>query len=91
MPNYDYHCNACGQSFDQQQKIEARKEPETKPCPLCGAREVKFGIQKASPVGDRLFGKPPTEFMKNVIGRINSSVPGSNIGETSRYQIPKEV
>lgn len=34
--------------------------------------------------------KPPSDFMKNVIGRIANSVPGNRLKETSKFQTPRE-
>ena len=41
MPNYEYECKKCMGRFESFQRMADNKLPETQPCPLCGALEVK--------------------------------------------------
>ena len=41
MPNYEYECKKCLGRFESFQRMADNKLPETLPCPLCGALEVK--------------------------------------------------
>jgi putative FmdB family regulatory protein len=38
MPTYEYQCKACGNTWEQDQKI---KEPPVKDCPKCGEPKAK--------------------------------------------------
>ena len=55
MPTYDYHCEKCGHTFEENLKIADREIPTESPCeeqvhraaPICGG-EVKKIIVSAS-------------------------------------------
>ena len=34
--------------------------------------------------------KPPSDFMKNVIGRMQENVAGNRLKETTKFSIPRE-
>ena len=38
MPTYEYECDACGHTFERQQKMS---DPPVKTCPECGKRKVR--------------------------------------------------
>ena len=37
------------------------------------------------------FTKPPADFMKGVVGRMQESIPGNRLRDTGKFQIPREV
>ncbi len=39
MPTYDYHCNACGHTFEQFQSMKATSR--SKKCPKCGKNALE--------------------------------------------------
>ena len=47
MPTYEYHCDACGNDFEEFQSI---KEPPTKKCPKCGKNKVRRLISSGAGV-----------------------------------------
>lgn len=39
MPLYDYHCDGCGETFDEFRSMNERKSC---PCPVCGEKARKL-------------------------------------------------
>lgn len=35
--------------------------------------------------------KPPADFMKGVIGRMQESIPGNKLKSSGKFQVPKEI
>jgi putative FmdB family regulatory protein len=78
MPNYDYHCEACGYKFEKFYTIANRNTPENEPCPSCSEMNVKQS--PCSPAfGDavRLGVKKPDKGFKEVLQKIHEKTPGS--------------
>lgn len=91
MPNYQYQCKSCEHTFEEQHKMDQRKEPEAAPCPVC--EQMNVVLAPAAPaIGDAVrLGKQKFDstFDKYVLGRIKKNNPGSTIGE--KRQLAKEV
>jgi|TARA_R110001583_G_scaffold5565_2_gene29950 putative FmdB family regulatory protein len=41
MPNYDYMCEACDETWEDFQMVSGRDKPCKKPCPHCKKKKVK--------------------------------------------------
>lgn len=80
MPIYDYHCEPCGVSFEQRMKMEEVDTPVA--CPDCG-QFATLAISAPALVDAVRIGvkKPPADFQKYVLGRIQNSVPNNVIGK----------
>lgn len=57
MPSYTYQCKSCETVQELQIPMSEMYEPEEKPCPACGALEVKKVILQAPTLGYST--KPP--------------------------------
>lgn len=88
MPIYEFKCSSCGSDHDLMKKISDRDVTETDICPDCG----KTGTLNRS-VGSPLIaysvnvngsGKPPEGF-REVLRRIHSRSPGSQMQHTSSF------
>ena len=88
MPIYEYKCKICQHRFDLNTRISQMDEALKDPCPSCNAFHVERLFPSTAPsIGDsvRLGIRRPDESWKDVLKRIDSTVPGSIIGESSRY------
>lgn len=86
MPNYTYLNTETGETFDLSMTIAEMTQYE-KDNPKM--ERVYSKVHVADPVNIGVK-KPPSDFQKYVLGRINASVPGAKVGN-KRWQIPKEV
>jgi putative FmdB family regulatory protein len=76
MPNYDYRCDACGNSFERFFSIAERDRPVSSPCPSCGKKRVRRAWIAAPLGGVDATLKPGSDF-KEVIERIKRGVPAA--------------
>lgn len=92
MPMYDYHCKACGYSFEKNVKIAEMDLPTQDPCPECKAIQTISKTVTAPGIGDPMrlgVTKVPSDFQKYVLGRIKEAHPKGNV-ERSR-SIAREI
>jgi putative FmdB family regulatory protein len=84
MPNYNYQCRECDHTFDKSSSMDDRKIPETEPCPECGATGSIYQVIGA-PMITRGHGttRQFDSGFKEVLQKIDSRVPGSNLKDTS--------
>ena len=83
MPLYAYHCNSCGNEFEENKSISERFWSE--PCPKCGGPEDAVTLVVSAPrlvtgVGD-FINKTDAGFKDN-LKRIKKHNPRSNINIT---------
>jgi putative FmdB family regulatory protein len=74
MAFYEYQCKSCEHIFTKSLSISNRKEPETQPCPECGAYNVLQYIGAPlihSGEGITQEGKPHPEF-KELLNKIGA-------------------
>ena len=82
MPAYTYRCEACKHEFERVYKIADRDLPSSEPCPSCGVEgQVLKTISGAPSLGDpvRLGIRKPDQGFKEVMQKIHSNNPGSNL------------
>lgn len=92
MPLYDYQCAKCSETWDEFKRMDDRKDPESLPCPKCGAvGEVKQTIVfttmmvSATLEADRAINKlNRSSKLKEKIQHIHDTTPGSILNKTSR-------
>ena len=87
MPTYTFRNKETDEEFTLSMKMDER-EPYLKQNPHI---EQIFTIPR---IGDSVrlgVTKPNTDFHKHVIGKIADTVPGNNIKQNSRYEIPREI
>lgn len=81
MPIYDYECQNCKHTFTDVKRISDRKEPESSPCPKCGAMGVKQAILSAPAVADpvRIGVTKQDSNFKEVLAGIHARTAGSKL------------
>jgi hypothetical protein len=87
MPTYRFLDNNTGEEFEE---IMAMADRE----PYLTANPHVTQVFNALNIGDSVrlgITKPPAEFMKGVVGRMQESIPGNRLRDTSKFQIPKEI
>ena len=88
MPTYEYRCKSCEHEFNLMVSISKMDAPISEPCPSCNEFRVERLFPSIAPtLGDpvRLGIRRPDEGFKDVLRRIDRSVPGSIIRNSSRY------
>ena len=88
MPMYEYQCKGCQHKFNLNTRISLMDEATKSPCPSCDALYVERLFPTTAPsIGDsvRLGIRRPDEGFKDVLRKIDSTVPGSIIRDSSRY------
>lgn len=91
MPLYDYICTKCNESWEEMHSISNRKEPESKPCPKCGAEECVEQSIVISPVAisvtleaERAIRKLNNgSAFKEKLQQIHNNTPGSQLNKSS--------
>lgn len=87
MPTYCFLNNDTGEEFEETMPM-AEREAYLQSNP--NITQVFSRLNIGDPV--RLgVTKPPADFMKGVIGRMQESIPGNRLRDTGKFQIPKEV
>jgi hypothetical protein len=84
MPTYDFRNEETGEVFEMQMSISEMEKYLKK------NKHIKQAVSRVA-LGDSVhlgITKPPSDFQKNVIGRIKESVPGNKIN--SKFGIPRE-
>jgi putative FmdB family regulatory protein len=74
MPTYDYACEACGKSFELEQRIT---EAPIKKCPKCGELKAKRMIS-----GGNFMLKGGGWYADGYSGKSNGSSSGSSSGSS---------
>ena len=83
MPRYDYRCEECQHTWEEDHKIADRDLPIGKPCPECGKEKC---VEKYLPSAQGLCytadsGKPKVpETFKDLLRNIKKNNPRSHIG-----------
>lgn len=93
MPFYEYHCEECGVVFEQRKNMCDVDVPTTEPCPTCQEKKVMLNMT-APPFIDSIklgIRKPPADFQKHVLGRIQNSIPNNVIGKGRFGPLTKEI
>ena len=88
MPMYEYHCKGCHHKFNLMTRISLMDEATKEPCPSCDGPYIERLFPSTAPsIGDpvRLGIRRPDESWKDVLKKIDSTVPGSVIKDSSRY------
>ena len=87
MPNYTWSDKETGEEHTNTMTIAERDEYEKNNPHL---RQVLKNFTMVDPVNIGVT-KPPSDFMKNVIGRVKASVPEANKNALEkRWHIPRE-
>ena len=91
MPLYEYQCSACEYYFTDLMNIASRLDPETKPCPECKKKKVKFLISAPMICDPVRIGvtRPSSEF-NDVLTRIHERTHGSNLDQKLSRHVPKK-
>jgi hypothetical protein len=87
MPTYRFLNNETGEEFEETMPMAEREEFLSKNSHLS---QVFNNLN----IGDSVrlgVTKPPADFMKGVVGRMQESIPGNRLRDTGKFQIPKEV
>ena len=82
MPIYDYSCSKCEHTFVAQKSIADRKQPESDPCPSCGAascvtQQILTAPGLGTPIGLNL--RKHDEGFKEIMTKIDKGVAGSQL------------
>lgn len=87
MPTYRFLNNETGEEFEESMSMSEREGYLTDHPHLS---QVFSALNIGDPV--RLgFTKPPADFMKGVVGRMQESIPGNRLKDTGKFKIPKEL
>lgn len=87
MPTYTFLNNETGEEFEEMMSIATREE-------YLAANPHLSQVFNNLNIGDPVrlgFTKPPADFMKGVVGRMQESIPKNRLKDTGKFQIPKEV
>jgi len=91
MPIYDYQCEACEVTWEENLTISNRDKPLKKKCPNCGEKKVKRAIHGFPGLGvdttltaDKKTGGQFSEMMERVKRYAPKSTHGSLGGSTER-------
>lgn len=87
MGIYSFRNKETGEEVEMQFSI-AEKEEFQKKNPHMEQLITKVNI--VDPMGIGIM-KPPSDFMKGVVGRMQKAIPGNTIGRYSRFKVPKEI
>ena len=80
MPLYDYECKNCETLFEEHMKMVDNLVPTKRPCPNCGAKQVKQVLFSLN-IGDSVrlgITKPSSEF-NEVLTKISDNNPRSKL------------
>ena len=80
MPLYDYECKKCETLFEEHMRMVDNLVPTKRPCPNCGAKQVKqvlFSLNIGDPVRLGVI-RPSSEF-NEVLEKINDRTPRGNL------------
>lgn len=83
MPRYNFENINTGEELEVEMKIAELDEFKKNNPEL---RQVLNKMNMGDPVKLGIT-KPPSEFQRDVIGKIHKNTPGSQIGSTSRWDI----
>jgi len=87
MPNYTFRNKETGEQFIESMTMaEHDTYLDDKP----HLEQVLGNFAVADPVNIGVT-KPPSDFMKYVLGRVKSSVPEATAVANKRWEIPKEL
>lgn len=75
MPLYDYKCNSCEHTFESSRKYDNRLDPESEPCPECGATDVKYKISAPNICYSAKGSLKNTESFKDRVREIKKNIP----------------
>lgn len=80
MPTYDFKCEECGHVFTVLCKISERESQE---CPECKSKKYQSHHTSAPTMGDavRMGVRKAGGDFKEVISKIHSKTPGSNLNK----------
>lgn len=80
MPNYDYSCLSCKETWEEFHTIANRETPLGEPCPKCGCATVQRAYNTPIAVGDPFIyvQKVPDGF-KRVLKNVKRRNPGNTI------------
>jgi hypothetical protein len=87
MPIYQFINNDTNEEFDLIMTIAERDE-FVKNNPACIQQFTSLNIGDPVRLG---ITKPPPEFMRGVIGRMQDSIPKNRLKDTTKFQVPKEI
>lgn len=93
MPLYDYRCDTCNNVFELRLPMTDNILPTTKPCPTCNNYTIEQFLETAPGIADPMrIGsiRPPSEFRRDVLGRIKAANPGNTIGTRHFGPIPND-
>ena len=87
MPNYTWTNRQTGEEFTNTMTMAEHEEFVNNNPHL---QQVLKNFTVVDPVNIGVT-KPPVDFQKNVLGRIQASVPGASAIGNKRWTIPKEI
>ena len=87
MPIYRFRDDTTGDEFEETMPMSDR-EDFLKKNPNYSQVFTSLNIGDSVKLG---ITKPPPEFMKGVVGRMQESIPGNRLKENGKFQIPKEL
>lgn len=86
MPIYSLKNKETGEVFDKMMKISDYEQY------LTDNPHIERYFESSATLGDSVrlgIKKPPADFMKGIVGRMKSSIPGNTLHDR-KFQIPKE-
>lgn len=86
MPFYTFLNTETGEEFDEIMSISAKEDYLT-------SNPHLSHVFKSLNIGDSVrlgVTKPPADFMKGIVGRMQETIPKNRLKETGKFQVPRE-
>lgn len=87
MPTYHFLDTKTDQEFEEMMSMDERETY------LKGNPHI-IQLLTTLTLGDPVrlgFTKPPADFMKGIVGRMQEKIPGNRLKDSGKFQIPREI